>query len=159
MMPLGVIERRLPQQAGQAQDLGDDRADVVSEGGKQRIAHGSPPGGRRQPTPREQARPEPGLAHTIPPCRFLPPRGPPMLVPLLLLAAPVVIVAEGERFRPLDPKGWKATHQDDTYGSHTYGGMWMSQGGCLGAPADSENSVATMTVSIPAAGKYRVWSK
>jgi hypothetical protein len=83
-----------------------------------------------------------------------------MLLPILLLtAAPVVLIAEGERFKPQDARGWKATHQDDTYGSHTYGGMWMSQGGCLGAPAESEGSVATMTVTIPAAGKYRVWSK
>ncbi|MBY0229693.1 MAG: beta-galactosidase trimerization domain-containing protein [Gemmataceae bacterium] len=78
---------------------------------------------------------------------------------LLLLAAPVVIVAEGERFVPQDKKGWKATPQDDTYGSHTYGGMWMSQGGCLGAAADSDGSVATSEVAIPEAGKYRVWSK
>ena len=45
-----------------------------------------------------------------------------------------VVVVEGEKFKPLDSKGWKVTHQNDSYGSHTYGGMWMSQGGCLGAP-------------------------
>ena len=73
--------------------------------------------------------------------------------------APTVVVAEGERFTPLDKKGWKVTHQDDSYGSHTYGGMWMTHGGCLGAPADSVDSVATQKVSIPKAGKYRVWSK
>lgn len=70
-----------------------------------------------------------------------------------------VVIAEGERFKPLDTKGWKATHQQDTYGSHTYGGMWMSHGGSLGADAQSVGSVATHTITIPAAGKYRVWSK
>src|SRR5262249_39193306 len=70
-----------------------------------------------------------------------------------------VIVAEGESFKALDAKGWKATHQQDSYGSHTYGGMWMTHGGCLGAPADSVDSVATQTVTIATTGKYRVWSK
>src|SRR5215213_8008073 len=74
-------------------------------------------------------------------------------------AAPTVVVAEGERFTPLDKKGWKVTSQDDSYASHTYGGMWMTHGGCLGAPADSDGSVATHSVTIPEAGKYRVWSK
>ena len=46
--------------------------------------------------------------------------------------APLVI-AEGEKFRALDDKGWKVTHQQDSYGSHTYGGVWMTHGGCLGA--------------------------
>src|SRR4051812_31975704 len=80
----------------------------------------------------------------------------------LLLTAPAradVIVAEGEQFKPLDARGWKVTHQDDSYGSHTYGGMWMTHGGCLGAPADSADSVATQTVAVPRAGRYRVWSK
>src|SRR5438477_8387137 len=70
-----------------------------------------------------------------------------------------IIIAEGESFTPLDKKGWKVTHQQDSYGSHTYGGMWMTHGGCLGAPADSAGSEATQTVAIPAAGPYRVWSK
>src|SRR5437763_1187689 len=84
------------------------------------------------------------------------------LLAALLLAATSraeVIIAEGERFTPQDDKGWKLTHQNDTYGSHTYGGMWMTHGACLGAPAGSVGSVATQTVQIPAAGKYRVWSK
>jgi hypothetical protein len=73
--------------------------------------------------------------------------------------APVVVVAEGEAFKPLDDKGWKLTHQDDSYASHTYGGMWVTHGALLGAPAGSAGSIATQTVSIPAAGKFRVWSK
>src|ERR1700729_1178323 len=86
------------------------------------------------------------------------------LLALLLFAIPVsaapdIVVAEGERFVPLDKKGWKPTHQNDTYGSHTYGGMWMTHGGCPGAPADSDGAEATQTVTIATAGKYRVWSK
>jgi hypothetical protein len=41
----------------------------------------------------------------------------------LLLFAPLgraeIIIAEGESFTPLDEKGWKVTHQQDSYGSHT----------------------------------------
>src|SRR5213592_3335981 len=70
-----------------------------------------------------------------------------------------IIIAEGESFTPLDKKGWKVTHQQDSYGSHTYGGMWMTHGGCLGAPAASVDSVAVQTVEVSKAGKYRVWSK
>ena len=52
-------------------------------------------------------------------------------------AAGDVIIAEGEQFKPADKNGWQVTHQDDSYGSHSYGGMWMTHGGCLGAPASS----------------------
>src|SRR5262245_3240846 len=75
------------------------------------------------------------------------------------LAAAEVIVAEGEQFKPLDAKGWKVTGQNDSYGSHTYGGMWMTHGGCLSAPAASTGSEASQTVQVAKAGKYRVWSK
>jgi hypothetical protein len=70
-----------------------------------------------------------------------------------------VIVAEGESFQVEDDKGWRVTHQNDSYGSHTYGGMWMTHGACLGAPAASEGSVATRRVTIKDGGKYRIWSK
>ncbi|MCY3018776.1 MAG: hypothetical protein NTW87_07080, partial [Planctomycetota bacterium] len=72
---------------------------------------------------------------------------------------PSVVVAEGEAFKPLDGKGWRVTHQNDSYASHTYGGMWVTHGGLLSAPANSASSIAVQTVVIPAAGKYRVWSK
>lgn len=72
---------------------------------------------------------------------------------------PTIIIAEGEKFQIQDNKGWKVTHQDDSYASHTYGGMWVSNGGLLGAPADSVGSVATSTVTIPTGGLYKVWSK
>jgi hypothetical protein len=70
-----------------------------------------------------------------------------------------IIVAEGESFQVLDKNGWRVTHQNDSYGSHTYGGMWMTHGGCLGAPADSADSIATRRITIKDGGKYRVWSK
>jgi hypothetical protein len=70
-----------------------------------------------------------------------------------------IIVAEGESFKVQDDKGWRVTHQNDSYGSHTYGGMWMSQGGCLGAPADKSGSVALRRITVKDGGKYRVWSK
>lgn len=83
---------------------------------------------------------------------------------LILLAArgvsrAEIIIAEGETFIPLDGKGWKVTHQQDSYGSHTYGGMWMTHGGCLAAPADSVGSVAMRKISVKDGGTFRVWSK
>jgi hypothetical protein len=70
-----------------------------------------------------------------------------------------IIIAEGESFTPRDQKGWKITHQQDSYGSHTYGGMWMTHGGCLGAPAGSVDSVAEKTIVVKDGGTFRVWSK
>src|SRR5262245_59356353 len=86
---------------------------------------------------------------------------PPWFVLLLGVASlrAEIIVVEGESFAPQDKKGWKVTHQDDSYGSHTYGGMWTSQGGLLGATAESVDSVATRTINVKQAGKFRVWSK
>lgn len=72
---------------------------------------------------------------------------------------PALIVAEGEFFRIQDPKGWQVVHQDDSYASHTYGGMWAMNGGLLGAPAASEGSVALRKIQVNQAGAYRVWSK
>src|SRR5262245_48895161 len=80
----------------------------------------------------------------------------------LMLGLPLraeIIIAEGESFTPLDDKGWKLTHQDDSYGSHSYGGMWMTHGGCLGAPADSVGSVAKKAIVVGEKGTFRVWSK
>ncbi len=76
-----------------------------------------------------------------------------------IYAQPEIIVAEGEAFHSKDDKGWKVTHQNDSYGSHTYGGMWMTHGGCLGAPANSVGSVAIQKIQVTKANKYRVWSK
>ena len=71
-----------------------------------------------------------------------------------------IVVAEGERFQSQGGVGnWKPIHQQDSYASHTYGGMWTSQGGLLLGPKGSSGNVATQAVQIPAAGKYRVWSK
>ena len=72
---------------------------------------------------------------------------------------PTVIIAEGEKFVPQDENGWEVTHQDDSYASHTYGGMWVAHGAGLGAPARNTGSVAVQTVEVPTAGEYRIWSK
>src|SRR5262249_18128280 len=92
----------------------------------------------------------------------------PRCLPLLVLLAGLVltpalraevIVAEGESFQVQDDKGWRVTHQNDSYGSHTYGGMWMTHGACLGAPAASTGSVATRRIFGKDRGKYPRWSK
>ena len=69
---------------------------------------------------------------------------------------PTVVVAQGEAFAPSDAKGWAVTPQKHSLAAHTYGGMWTVNGGLLGAPADSEGSVAECAVVIPMAGAYRV---
>ena len=51
------------------------------------------------------------------------------------------VFAEGEKFLPLDDKGWQVTHQDDSWASHTYGGAWTTHGGLLGAPEGSAPAV------------------
>lgn len=75
------------------------------------------------------------------------------------LPAAEVLIAEGEQFQPLDQKGWKVVHQNDSYASHTYGGAWSTHGGLLGAPAANVDSVASQTLTVATAGQYRVWSK
>lgn len=86
-------------------------------------------------------------------------------IPVSLLSAdevapPTVVVAEGERFQTSDDDGgWRVLHQEDSYATQAFGGMWVTHGGLLGAPADSVDAVATQRVNIPEAGSYRVWSK
>src|SRR5438128_12604312 len=78
-------------------------------------------------------------------------------------AAPTIILAEGEFFSPQPGAKagaeWRITPQDQSYASHTYGGMWATNGALIGAPADSADVVATQKITVPAAGAYRVWSK
>ena len=73
--------------------------------------------------------------------------------------AQAIIVAEGERFVPLDEKGWRLTSQEESFASHAYGGMWVTHGALIGASADSKGSVASQVVDVPVDGDYRVWSK
>lgn len=79
------------------------------------------------------------------------------LLPVSLRAE--IIVAEGESFTPLDKNGWRVANQNESYGSHTYGGMWMTHGGCLLAAAESKGSIAEKKIAVLTAGKYRIWSK
>src|ERR1051326_1233260 len=77
-------------------------------------------------------------------------------------AEPTVVVAEGEFFTPQAAKAgadWKLTPQEQSYASHTYGGMWAMNGALIGAPAQSVDAVATQKIAVPVAGAYRVWSK
>ena len=74
---------------------------------------------------------------------------------------PVVVVAEGERFRvhDRDQEGWEVVHQDQSYATQTFGGMWVTHGGLLKAKHDAIETTAVQNVNIPKAGSYRVWSK
>lgn len=73
---------------------------------------------------------------------------------------PSIVVAEGERFVTTgDENGWSVVHQEQSYATQAFGGMWVTHGGLLRAPAGSEAAVARQTVAIPESGDYRVWSK
>ena len=73
---------------------------------------------------------------------------------------PSIIVAEGERFSVKgNDDGWAVRHQEESYASQAFGGMWVTHGGLLGAPKESEGSVAVQRVHVAKAGRYRVWSK
>jgi len=92
----------------------------------------------------------------IAPCLFA-------VAPSPLLAAEQprkpAVVAEGERFQPADDLGWAVRHQERSYATQAFGGMWVTHGGLLGAPAESDGSVAVQRVAVPEDGAYRVWSK
>ena len=60
---------------------------------------------------------------------------------------PAVIVVEGESFKP-QGEGWRVIHQEDSYASHTYGGMWVSQGGLLNAAADTKEHSAVAVIDV-----------
>lgn len=82
-----------------------------------------------------------------------------LLVGNLQAQEPVVVVAEGERFQPRGEDGWRVLHQEQSYASQAFGGMWISHGGLLGCRGDHENAVAVQRVQIPETNNYRVWSK
>jgi hypothetical protein len=81
------------------------------------------------------------------------------LTGVLLAAGPEVIVAEGERFRPEKDQGWRVAEQDETHASINFGGMFLTHGAALLAPAEVSGSIAVSTIEVKVAGKYRVWSK
>ncbi|MHC4406857.1 MAG: hypothetical protein ACYTG0_45150, partial [Planctomycetota bacterium] len=64
---------------------------------------------------------------------------------------PAVVVAEGEQFHVRDDRGWSVRHQEQSYATQAFGGMWVTHGGLLGAPAESVDSVAVEHVEIPRA--------
>ena len=72
---------------------------------------------------------------------------------------PTIVVAEGERFQPRDDQGWQILHQDQSYATQTFGGMWVTHGGLVGASRERQNVTAVQQVQIPASDSYRVWSK
>lgn len=74
-------------------------------------------------------------------------------------AHPNAVVALSVKFNPEGTNGWRLTHQDFSYASHAYGGMWATHGALLGAPAGAVGAVARQSVVIPTTGAYRVWSK
>jgi len=49
---------------------------------------------------------------------------------------PAIVVAEGERFQVQDGRGWSVRHQEQSYATQAFGGMWVTHGGLLGAPAE-----------------------
>ncbi len=89
------------------------------------------------------------------------------LLAMILLSAtslchaddPLIVVAEGERFQAREDDGWQVLHQDQSYATQTFGGMWVTHGGLLGVSHERQDVTAVQTVQIPEANSYRVWSK
>lgn len=66
-----------------------------------------------------------------------------------------LIVCEGEEFQPADENGWKAGNFGENYYAATFANCFLSRKAFLGAPEQcEEETIATIQVDIPEAGKY-----
>ncbi|QDU96846.1 beta-galactosidase trimerization domain-containing protein [Lignipirellula cremea] len=67
-------------------------------------------------------------------------------------------VAEAEEFQPIAPQaeGWQAKPFGENYYAATFANCFLSRQAFLGAPAQCEESVATINVDIQEAGRYLV---
>lgn len=65
------------------------------------------------------------------------------------------ILCEAEEFH-VDSPGWQAKPWGTNYYAATFANCFLSRKAYLGAPEQAENSVATIEVDVPEAGKYKV---
>lgn len=70
-----------------------------------------------------------------------------------------LIVCEAEEFRVRDAKGWKAAAWGENYYAATFANSFLSRKAFLGAPAECEETVASVNVEVPAAGRYLVLAR
>ena len=64
------------------------------------------------------------------------------------------IIAEAEEFEIADANGWVARPWGENYYCATFANSFLSRKAFLGAPADCDKTVATIDVTVPAAGRY-----
>lgn len=64
------------------------------------------------------------------------------------------VVAEAEEFQPQGKGGWQAKAWGENYFCATFANSFLSRKAFLGAPEQCDRSAATITVSVPKAGKY-----
>jgi Beta-galactosidase trimerisation domain len=69
------------------------------------------------------------------------------------------IVCEAEEFHVAKPGGWKARPWGENYFVATFANSFLSRKAFLGAPEQCDESVATIEVQVPKAGRYLVLAR
>jgi hypothetical protein len=69
------------------------------------------------------------------------------------------VIAEAEEFRVDRPGGWKARPWGENYFVATFANSFLSRKAFLGAPEQCGESVATIEVQVPKAGRYLVLAR
>ncbi|HKB38198.1 MAG TPA: hypothetical protein VKD72_17250, partial [Gemmataceae bacterium] len=69
------------------------------------------------------------------------------------------IIAEAEEFRVDRPGGWKVKPWGENYFVATFANSFLSRKAFLGAPEQCDESVATIEVQVPKAGRYLVLAR
>src|SRR5215510_10073546 len=74
-------------------------------------------------------------------------------------ASDTTVIAEAEEFRVDKPGGWKAKPWGENYFVATFANSFLSRKAFLGAPEQCNESVATIEVQVPKAGRYLVLAR
>ncbi|MBI1913172.1 MAG: beta-galactosidase trimerization domain-containing protein [Planctomycetes bacterium] len=69
------------------------------------------------------------------------------------------IIAEAEEFKVDKPDGWKAKGWGENYFTATFANSFLSRKAFLGAPEQCDESIATIEVQVPKAGRYLVLAR
>jgi hypothetical protein len=69
------------------------------------------------------------------------------------------ILAEAEEFKVDKPGGWKAKKWGENYFVATFANSFLSRKAFLGAPEQCDESIATIEVQVPKAGRYLVLAR
>lgn len=70
-----------------------------------------------------------------------------------------LLICEAEEFQPDQPTGWRSKNFGENYYAATFANSFLSRKAFLGAPENGPESSASLSVNIPAAGRYLVLSR